>query len=111
MNCLPRSCLYAVLMALPALVLAQQKDPTDPKASVPPVVYTSPLKQYRPLADEQVVPWKTANEVVEKAGGWKAYAKEAQEPQGAAPAVKSIPQTAPQAKPAAHEGHATPKKN
>jgi len=101
-------------MALPALALAQQKsrpDPTDPKASVPAVIYVSPLKQYQGLGDEPVAPWKSANEVVEKAGGWKAYAKEAQEADGAGKAVASPAQPGPHAKPAVHDGHAVPTKN
>lgn len=108
--------------ALPALAMAQQKarpDPADPKAGVPPSVYVSPFKQYQPLGDEPVAPWKSTNEVVEKAGGWKAYAKEAQQPDvgtkaPASPAqqpLSSAPPSIPQPKPAAHDGHAGHKKN
>ena len=112
MNSLSKTCLYLALVALPMLVFAQQMtrpDPSDPKVSVPPVVYVSPLQPYRPLGDEPLSPWKTANDAVEKAGGWKAYAKEAQEPVlGSGKAVTPPP---PQSKPAAHNGHADQKNN
>ncbi len=112
MNCLSRACLYFALMSVPMFAFGQQKtrpDPADPKVGVPPVVYVSPLKQYQPLGDEPVSPWKSANDVVEKAGGWKSYAREAQEPEpGTGKAVTPAP---PQSKPAAHEGHAGQKKN
>ena len=74
-------------LALPALAIAQQKarpDPADPKVSVAPVIYVSPLKQYQPLGDEQVTSWKAANDLVEKIGGWQVYAREAQAPAPAA---------------------------
>ena len=111
MNPFPSMCLYVALMALPALAYAQQKtrpDPADPKAGVPPSVYVSPFKQYQPLGDEPVAPWKSTNEVVEKAGGWKAYAKEAQQPDvGTKPPVSP----AQQPKPAGHDGHAGHQQN
>ena len=109
---LSKICWYFALMALPMLGFAQQKarpDPSDPRASVPPVVYVSPLMPYRPLGDEPVSSWKKANEAVEKAGGWKAYAKEAQQPElGSGKAVTPSP---PHSKPSAHDGHAGQKKN
>lgn len=122
MNLLKIFCLFIAAMALPAPAVAQKKarpDPADSKVSVPPVIYMSPLKQYQPLGDEQVTSWKAANEVVEKAGGWKAYAKEAQQPDvgtkaPASPAqqpLSSAPPSIPQPKPAAHDGHAGHKKN
>lgn len=92
--------------ALPALAMAQQKtrpDPADHKVSVPPVIYVSPLKQYQPLGDEQVTTWKTANDRVEKIGGWQTYAKEAQAAE--TPGQPTQP-AAPAAKPPTQDGHA-----
>jgi len=54
--------------------------------------YRSPLEGYRPYAHQPIEPWRAANDRVRDIGGWKAYAREAQEPQsapgrgGAAPA-------------------------
>ncbi len=106
-------CLAA--MALPAPGFAQQKarpDPADPKISVPTVIYVSPLQQYRPLGDEQVTPWQASNELVEKIGGWRVYAKEAQEPEPAAsqPGRPTLQPALP-AKPPAAGGHAGHKMN
>lgn len=55
-----------------------------PGISQTTVVYTSPLTDYQsmsqPLNDEKVTSWKTANDKVGQIGGWRAYAKEAQQP-------------------------------
>ena len=109
MKSLKISGLCFAALALPALAIAQQKarpDPADPTASVPPVIYVSPFKQYQPLGDEQVTAWKAANDLVEKIGGWRVYAREAQEPAPAAgqPARPGQP-PAPQTKPPAQGGH------
>ena len=98
-------CWYLAAMALPALAMAQQKarpDPADPAASVPPAIYVSPMKQYRPLSDEPVTSWKAANELVEKIGGWQTYAKEAQ---GAESPGQPIQPSAQQAKPPTQDSH------
>lgn len=44
------------------------------------VSYTSPMADYQPFVDEKVTAWKTANDKVGQIGGWRAYAKEAQQP-------------------------------
>ena len=61
-------------------------DPLNPQAQVPPAVYISPLAGYRRLSEDKPVPWKEANETVNRIGGWRAYAREAQQPEAAAPA-------------------------
>ena len=103
---------YLAAMSLPAFAHAQapaRPDPADPKTSVPPVIYVSPLKQYRPLPDEPLASWRAANEEVEKIGGWQAYAKESQEPaagavQPASPVQKPTSGTKP-ATQSGHQGH------
>lgn len=57
-------------------------DPQDARASVPQVNYRSPLANYRVLSDEKVTSWKGSNDNVGRIGGWRAYAKEAQQPTG-----------------------------
>ncbi len=61
-------------------------DPLDPQARVPAAAYTSALSTYRRLGEDKPVPWKEANETVNRIGGWRAYAREAQRPDAAAPA-------------------------
>jgi hypothetical protein len=105
MNLSKISCWCIAAFAFPALAIAQQTarpDPADPRVSVPPVIYVSPLKQYQPLGDEQVTSWKAANELVEKIGGWKTYAKEAQATESPG---QPIQPSAPQAKPPIQDGH------
>ncbi|MDH4052172.1 MAG: hypothetical protein OEU93_11375 [Rubrivivax sp.] len=76
-------------------------DPLDAHAVVPPVVYRSTLSQYRRLGDDAPVPWRTANDTVDRIGGWRAYAREAS-------AAQEAPGTSPTAPPASAPGQATP---
>lgn len=56
-------------------------DPQDANASVPRAIYRSSLAGYRVISDEKLRPWKETNATVGRIGGWRAYAKEAQEPE------------------------------
>ena len=111
---------------------AARPDPLDPKASVPALSYESSFAQYRRMGDEKPVSWRDANDTVARIGGWRVYAREAQQPDpapaampgdakpatnapGAAPATKPA-DAAPAAKPnesakpmpAGHGGHKMP---
>ena len=82
-------------------------DPQDAKASVPQLSYRSSLADYRVLSDEKVKPWKETNDKVGRIGGWRAYAKEAQQPEapaGSAPATADKPVPAEGVK-SMHGGH------
>lgn len=81
-------CLSSMALAMAFVVPAQAQsptttrpDPADSKASVPSVVYRSELAGYRPYAEQSVGSWREANEAVNRVGGWRAYAREAREPQ------------------------------
>jgi len=74
---------YFLLLAAAGLLLpgasaraATPTDPADPKATVPPLVYKSSLKPYKPQTETEVADWRAANERVRQAGGWRAYARE-----------------------------------
>lgn len=54
-------------------------DPQDANASVPRSIYRSSLADYRGFSEEKLRPWKQTNDTVGRIGGWRAYAKEAQE--------------------------------
>ena len=97
---------------------AARPDPLDPKASVPTLRYESSFAQYRRLGEEKPVSWRDANDTVTRIGGWRVYAREAQQPD---PVPTSAPESAPAAKPAdtppaskpmlmpaGHGGHKTP---
>ena len=129
MPCTVRSALVAASLigtltaqAQPALKAARP-DPLDPKVSVPALSYESSFSQYRRLGDEKPVAWRDANDTVARIGGWRVYAREAQQPDpapaakpgDAAPATKPV-DAAPAAKPndlakpmpAGHGGHKMP---
>lgn len=70
-------------------------DPLQAGAAVPPVAYNSPLARYRAASDVEVGSWREANDTVTRIGGWRAYAREASQPEapapGTEPAVPSPP--------------------
>lgn len=66
-------------------------------ASSPP--YQSAFEGYQPYAEEKIANWKSANDTVERVGGWREYAKQAQQPANT-PAQSMKPgEAAPKAKP------------
>jgi hypothetical protein len=56
-------------------------DPLDAKASVPALSYRSSFSRYRGLGDDKSVTWREANDAVGRIGGWRVYAREAQQPE------------------------------
>ena len=68
-------------------------DPLNPQAQVPAAVYVSPLSTYRRLGEDKRVTWTQANETVNRIGGWRSYAREAQQPDTMAPGP--VPQVGP----------------
>jgi hypothetical protein len=125
MPCTVRSVLAAASLLATLTAQAQpaakasRPDPLDPKSSVPALSYESSFSQYRPLGDEKPVAWRDANDTVTRIGGWRVYAREAQQPDPA-PAAKP-PDASPAAKPnepgittpakpmpAGHGGHKMP---
>jgi hypothetical protein len=96
----------------------ERADPLDAQARVPAITHASPLASYRRLGDDKRVAWTEANETVNRIGGWRAYAREAQQPDPAAPAPaargtsaptpRAAPNAAPSSAPSAaprHGGH------
>lgn len=79
-------------------------DPSNAAAPVPQVVYVSPLPGVAAATPQRVGSWRDANDLTGRIGGWRAYAREAQDrSSGAAtpPAALTAPSTAP-ASPAAN---------
>ena len=97
--------------------LTARRDPLDPKAIVPKVSYNSAFTQYRSLGNDKPISWREANDTVTRIGGWRVYAREAQQPDATpTPAMKpgeQPPAAAPthQLKPGppGHSGHTGPK--
>ncbi len=88
----------------------ERPDPLDPQARVPAAVYPSALAAYRRLGEDKPVPWNEANETVNRVGGWRAYAREAHQPEpepepaAPAPGPRAAPAPAAGAAPG-HRGH------
>lgn len=61
----------------------ERADPLNAQAPVPPVTYASSLASFRRLGEDTRIGWKQANETVNRIGGWRAYAREANQPDSA----------------------------
>lgn len=77
---------------------AGRADPADASAPAPPVLHHSVLSAYR-SAEHRVGDWREVNERVARAGGWRAYLKEAQR-------ADTVPPTPASAAPPASTGSA-----
>jgi hypothetical protein len=86
------ACLSA--MAQPA---TPRPDPLDARAAVPAPDYRSSLAAYRRAGEAPPVGWREANDNVTRIGGWRAYTREAQQPEAAGSAAHG-----------AHHGHTRP---
>lgn len=87
---------------------AKRPDPLDAQARVPVVVHSSALSSYRRLGDDRRIEWKEANETVNRIGGWRTYAREAQPGSvGSTPAGSATPAPASGTAPA-HGDHKKP---
>ena len=79
-------------------------DSLEARAVVAPLVYQSSFARYRRLSDEKLISWREANDAVARIGGWRVYAREAQQAEPAPAASAS----APLPKPSMHDGHKMP---
>lgn len=93
-------------------------DPLDATAVVPATGYRSAFARYRGLGDDPPLSWREANDAVTRIGGWRAYAREAQqsaplpsdapEPAASKPADTGKDTARPMAMPPGHSGHKSP---
>ncbi len=65
---------------------AQTAPPATPPATTP-VPYKSAFEGYRAHSDDKMGNWKAANDNVARIGGWREYARQAQQPENT-PATK-----------------------
>lgn len=89
----------AVRAADPAVA---ERDPLDPRATVPPLRHRSALVDYRAAKDPAPTDWCEANDTTVRVGGWRAYAKQAQAPDATPAAASAAPSGA---SGAGHDGH------
>lgn len=96
-----------IAVAFPATaqpVPAPASAPAPADAALP---YRSLSEDYEPYSDQQLIPWREANDNVGRIGGWREYAREAAPPSGGsrAPASGSTPAPAAPAAKDPHAGH------
>ena len=105
--------IFVSLLALPAQAQPTPRiaapDPMDAKAKVPALVYESALAGYLRMAEVKPTPWREANDTVTRIGGWRAYTREAQQPEAPPPSpTPSPPRATPTAPASPHAGHRAP---
>lgn len=85
------ACLAAAMLAAVPSAQAQRApgaalpDPLDARVEVPRATHDFPFAGYRAAGEAGVGSWREVNEAVNRAGGWRAYAREASQPAPAAP--------------------------
>lgn len=86
---------YGTVASAQLPTTSPKADPLDATAPVLVLSYRSPMASYHPWTQQSVGSWRDANETVNRIGGWRAYAKEGQEPASTAiPAATPAPATA-----------------
>jgi hypothetical protein len=111
----------AVFLAASGAVFAQASaefaagpsSPASAAASGVGLNYRSAFDGYRGFAQQPVVSWRGANDLVGRIGGWQAYAREGQggagsEPVKAPPAAKPAAPAASAPPPTGHSEHKKP---
>ena len=94
--------------------IAAAPEAANPLEQTPTIQYQSPFRDYRPLGENKLTPWKAANDEVGKIGGWRVYAREASEPAQSLPTMPIAPAKPPsdnmtKPMPSGHAGHGQPK--
>jgi hypothetical protein len=87
-------CVALALLGVPPPAFAQpaaKADPLNAKAVVPPAAYRSAFSSYRPSSETPVGSWREANDTVTRIGGWRVYAREANQPEAPAGSTGSNP--------------------
>lgn len=80
---------------------AQIPAPASSASTSSPLEFRSAFESYQPYTEEKTINWKEANDLTGRIGGWRAYAKEAQQP--------AAPGTPPASSPVdPHAGHGKP---
>jgi hypothetical protein len=68
---------------------SQAQSPVKEKLPAPPLVkpliFDSAFATYQPYTEQDIQPWRKANDVVAQRGGWRAYLKESQKSRGGQP--------------------------
>ena len=73
---------WFVALALPAVLLNHAISQTVlPVGTLAPTPYKSAFEGYQAYSDDPMVNWKAVNEDVARIGGWREYAKQAQQPE------------------------------
>ncbi len=70
-------------LAVSPAVAADESSPLNPNAKVLAMQYESPLADFRAFdPDQEMVPWKDANDRVGEIGGWRTYLRNATKKKG-----------------------------
>jgi hypothetical protein len=71
---------FASALIMATFSHAQTTPSAAPVASEATKPYPSAFDGYKPYTDEPIVNWKAANDTTASVGGWREYARQAQQP-------------------------------
>ena len=77
------------IFSLSGIAAAQTPAAASPASGATPhspLTYRSAFEGYKPYTDDKLLNWKEVNDTTGRIGGWRAYAKEARQPDDKAPA-------------------------
>ena len=74
------------LSGIAAAQLPAAVSPASRAAPASPLPYRSAFEGYKPYTDDKLLNWKEVNDTTGRIGGWRAYAKEARQPDDKGPA-------------------------
>ena len=74
------------LSVIPAAQAPAAASPASGAVPPSPLTYRSAFEGYKPYTDDKLLNWKEVNDTTGRIGGWRAYAKEARQPDDKAPA-------------------------
>lgn len=81
---------YPLLILVSLLMVSAYAQPDETKNLAQPIhlEYRSILTQYQVYREQTLTPWVAANDTVARIGGWRIYAKEAQQAASPQPAAE-----------------------
>ena len=83
--------LSALLLAGPTTAQPIAAQTAQPAAQAPQPPGASAFDGYRRFDPQPIAPWRESNDTVGRIGGWKVYAREAQQPEPASPSGAAAP--------------------
>ncbi|ACU88858.1 conserved hypothetical protein [Desulfomicrobium baculatum DSM 4028] len=104
MTLFTKTLVFLFITALPAHAGQVTKTHADDRNRNSSLNFESVFESYQPYRHQPVAPWQQSNKRVGEVGGWRTYAREAAESEGA----ETAPRSGPDASQPAHDHGSAP---